>query len=158
MKKYLIFLGVLFLMISCAEEVSFNTPSLQGRKDNVFWRATASKATLASDGLLVIEGFTGNEVLTLKTTSISPQVYPLGTSNSKRAVYVLTGGSDVSFATGIDMGSGQIVITDYDEKGLTVTGTFKFSAENANGNPSAGTVLNFQQGVFYKVPVSLRVP
>jgi hypothetical protein len=159
MKKYLLFLVVVFAMFSCEENVSFNNPSFQGMKDNVFWRAVDSKAFLASDGSLMIEGYTGNEVLTLRTTSTAIQNYPLGTSNFKTAVYVLTVGADeISFTTGIGIGDGEIVITEYDDVNSTVSGTFKFNAENADGNPLAGDVLNFQQGVFYKVPISQQVP
>ncbi len=159
MKKYLLFLVVVFAIFSCEENVSFNNPSFQGMKDNVFWRAVDSKAFLASNGSLIIEGYTGNEVLTLRTTSTSIQNYPLGTSNSKTAVYVLTVGTDeISFTTGIGIGDGEIVITEYDDVNSTVSGTFKFNAENADGNPLAGDVLNFQQGVFYKVPISQQVP
>ncbi len=159
MKKYLIFLIVIFTALSCEEDVSFNNPSFQGMKDNVFWRAVDSKAFLGSDGSLIIEGYTGNEVLTLRTTSTTAQRYPLGTSNSKTAVYVLNVGADeISFTTGIGIGSGEIVITEYDDVNSTISGTFKFNAENADGNPLAGDVLNFQQGVFYKVPISQQVP
>ncbi|QIH39197.1 hypothetical protein G7A72_10415 [Flavobacterium sp. Sr18] len=159
MKKYLLFLVVVFAIFSCEENVSFNNPSFQGMKDNVFWRAVDSKAFLASDGSLMIEGYTVNEVLTLRTTSTAIQNYPLGTSNSKTAVYVLTVGADeISFTTGIGIGDGEIVITEYDDVNSTVSGTFKFNAENADGNPLAGDVLNFQQGVFYKVPISQQVP
>ncbi|MGO4904777.1 DUF6252 family protein [Flavobacterium sp. W20_MBD1_R3] len=160
MKKSLLLLVVLFSLMSCEEDVSFNNPSLQGMKDNVFWRAVASQATVASDGSLLIEGFTGNEVLTLRTTSITSQIYPLGNSNSKTAVYEMNDGSggEISFATGIDMGSGQIVITNYDEKNQSISGTFKFSAENTDGNQVEGSVLNFQQGIFYKIPVIFELP
>ena len=158
MKKYLLFLVVVFAIFSCEENVSFNNPSFQGMKDNVFWRAVDSKAFLASDGSLIIEGYTGNEILTLRTTFTAIQRYPLGASNSKTAVYVLTIGADeISFKTGIGIGDGEIVITEYDDVNSTVSGTFKFNAENADGNPLAGDVLNFQQGVFYKVPISQQV-
>ena len=128
-------------------------------KDNIFWRAVSSKAFLDSDGSLIIEGYTGNEVLTLKTTSTKGQKYLLGTSSSKTAFCVLTNGNfEISFATGIGIGNGEIVITEYDNMDNTISGTFKFKAENVDGNPSGGDILNFQQGVFYKVLVSLQVP
>ncbi|MDI5899423.1 DUF6252 family protein [Flavobacterium sp. XS2P67] len=69
MKKYFLFIVVLFSLISCEEDISFNNPSLQGMKDNVFWRGVQSRATLAADGSLLIESFTANETLSLKTTS-----------------------------------------------------------------------------------------
>ena len=153
------FLLVVFSLISCEEDISFNNPSFQGMKDNVFWRAVDSKAFLGSDGSLIIEGYTGNEVLTLRTTSTTVQRYPLGTSNSKTAVYVLTVGADeILFTTGIDIGSGEIVITEYDSESNTISGTFKFNAQNVDRNPLVGDILNFNQGVFYKIPVSPQVP
>ncbi|MFV5691028.1 DUF6252 family protein [Flavobacterium sp. LT1R49] len=159
MKKYFLFVAMIFSLVSCQEDVSFNNPSLQGVKDNVFWRAVQSKATLASDGSLLIEAYTRNEVLSLKVTSTNAQTYFLGTSESKKVTYVLTDatGALITFSTGFGIGDGQIVISDYDAINKTITGTFKFNAENTYNNPLAGPVVNFQQGVFYKVPVSSLV-
>ena len=159
MKNYFLFVAVLFSLVSCQEEVSFNNPSLQGVKDNVFWRAVQSKATLASDGSLLIEAYTRNEILSLKVTSTNAQTYFLGTSESEKVTYVLTDatGALITFSTGFGVGDGQIVISDYDAINKTITGTFKFNAENTYNNPLAGPVVNFQQGVFYKVPVSSLV-
>ncbi|MFV5693959.1 DUF6252 family protein [Flavobacterium sp. LB3P122] len=156
MKKYFLFIAAIFSLVSCQEDVSYNSPSLQGVKDNVLWRAVQSKATLASDGSLLIEAYTRNETLSLKVTSTKAQTYFLGTSESKKVTYVLTDatGALITFSTGFGIGDGQIVISDYDGINNTVTGTFKFNAENTYNNPLAGAVLNFQQGVFYKVPVS----
>ncbi|MFV8325749.1 DUF6252 family protein [Flavobacterium sp. ZS1P14] len=160
MKNYFLFIVVIFSLVSCQEDVSFNSPSLQGVKDNVFWRAVQSKATLASDGSLLIEAYTRNETLSLKVTSTNAQTYFLGTSESKKVTYVLTDatGGLITFSTGFGIGDGQIVITDYDAVNKTVTGTFKFNAENTYNNPLAGPVVNFQQGIFYKVPVGSLVP
>ncbi len=158
MKKYLLFVVMIFAIFSCEENISFNNPSFQGMKNNVFWRAISSKAYLSADGSLIIEGYTGDEVLTLRTTSTTLQTYPLGTSNSKTAVYVLSNNEGVTtYVTSISIGSGQIVLTEYDAQNQTVSGTFKFNAESTGGNLSIGPILNFQQGVFYKVPISPRV-
>ncbi|WP_269686433.1 DUF6252 family protein [Flavobacterium lacustre] len=155
MKKLSLFLIVLLAFISCEDNVKFNNPSVQGLKDNVFWRAVDSKATLVN-GALTIVAVTGNETLTFKTTSTTKQTYPLGTSVSKTATYVLknTDGTKTTFTTGIGIGEGQIVITDYDAENNTVSGTFKFNAEKTDDNSDPAIILNFQQGVFYKVPVS----
>jgi hypothetical protein len=160
MKKYFLFVVVIFSLVSCQEDVSFNNPSLQGVKDNVFWRAVQSKATLASDGSLLIEAYTRNETVSLKVTSTTAQIYFLGTSESKKATYVVTDAAAgaITFSTGFGIGDGQIEITDYDPVNRTVTGTFKFNAENTDNNPLAGAAVNFQYGVFYKVPVSSVVP
>ena len=154
MKKAFLLSIVLFSLASCQEDVRFNNPSFQGVKDNVFWRAIASKASLGVNGSLVINGYLRNEIITLKTTSTANGTYFLGTSDSNTAVYGLTDtNATLSFATGLGKGDGQIVITEYDIENNTISGTFKFNAENSYNNPLVGPVLNFQQGVFYKVPV-----
>ncbi|MFV8374440.1 DUF6252 family protein [Flavobacterium sp. LB1P62] len=156
MKKYFLFFAVIFSLVSCQEDVSFNNPSLQGLKDNVFWRAVQSNAIKYPDGSLLIEAYTRNEILSLKVNATIAQTYLLGTSDSKKVTYVVTDvtGGLITFSTGFGVGDGQIVITEYDAVNNTVTGTFKFNAENTYNNPLAGPVLNFQQGFFYKVPVS----
>jgi len=156
MKKLFLFVSILFAFVSCQEEVKFNNPSFQGLKDNVFWRAVESKALLASNGSLTIEAYTNDEKVILKTTSTIPQTYFLGTSTSKTATYILTDANgSITFSTGFGVGDGQIVITEYDAVNKTVSGTFRFNAKNVNNNPLGGPTLNFQEGVFYKVPVGL---
>jgi hypothetical protein len=158
MKKLFLIIIVLFAFISCQEDVRFNNPSLQGMKDNVFWRAIESKATLASNGSLLIEAYTGNETLTFKLDSSAKKTYFLGISNVNAVNYVLSDPSGlITFSTGFGSGDGQITITEYDAVNNTVSGTFKFNAENTYDNPLVGPVVNFQQGVFYKVPVSSPV-
>ncbi len=155
MKKYLPFLIVLFSLVSCEEDVRFNTPSFQGLKDNVFWRAIQTRATLASNGSVVIEAYSGYELITLKITSTTLQTYFLGTSSSNTATYVLKDANgEVTFITDFGIGNGQVQVTEYDDVNHTISGTFKFNAENVDDNPLYGSELNFQQGVFYKVPVS----
>jgi hypothetical protein len=154
MRKPLLYIFVFIVFISCQDEVKFNSPSFEGQKDNVFWRAVDSKAILDANGSLSIEGYTRNEKLILKTTSTTPQTYPLGTSTSKMATYVLTDvNGSITFSTGDGIGNGEIVIEEYDAVNKTVTGTFKFNAENIYNNPLAGPTLNFQYGHFYKVPL-----
>jgi hypothetical protein len=164
MKKQVLFIIVLFSLISCTEDVSFNNPSFQGLKDNVFWRAIDARASLGAGGSLVIEAYSGNEVITLKVPVPSNKVsqedensyvtYTLGTSTSKTAKYVLTDSDGtITFETGSGIGDGQIIITEYDAGINTISGTFKFNAENSDNSPEGGSVLNFQQGVFYKVPI-----
>ena len=155
MKKLVPYFILLFAFISCQDDVKFNNPAFEGQKDNVFWRAIDSKAILAANGSLSIEGYTRNEKLILKTTSKNPGSYILGINNLNTATYVLEGVSPkIIFMTGIDIGNGEIVIEEYDAVNNTVTGTFKFKAVNVNNNPLAGPFLNFQYGHFYKTPIS----
>ena len=155
MKKLVLSLTILFLLVSCQENVKFNSPSLQGLKDNVFWRAVESKAILSSNGSLLIQGYTSNEILSLKITSKLEQTFTLGINELDKVTYTLIDDNGTTlFSTGLGIGDGQIVITEYDVVNHTVTGTFRFNAENSGSNPLAGPNLNFQEGVFYKVPVS----
>jgi hypothetical protein len=49
--------------------------------------------------------------------------------------------------------NGEIKITEYDNVNMTVSGIFKFNAANTNNSPFGGSILNFQYGEFYKIPV-----
>lgn len=150
MQKITSYIFLLFVIISCQEEVKFNNPSFQGQKDNVFWRAIDSKASLSA-GLITIEGLTSKEKVTLKTSSTNPGTYPLGIDYYNSASYsIMEGSITTNFSTGFLIDEGQIVITDYDTANNTITGTFKFNAKNEID----GSFLNFQKGVFYKVPVT----
>lgn len=155
MKKLLLYIVLFFAFISCADDVKFNSPSFEGRKDNVFWRAVDAKAELTPNGSLTIEAFTRNEKVTLKTTSTLAETYILGNSNTVIATYVLTDVSgQIIFSTGTGIGNGKIVIEEYDAANKTITGTFKFNAANILNNPLAGPIMNFQYGTFYKIPIT----
>lgn len=154
MKKIFLLLVVLAGFSSCSENITRNNPSVQGLKDDVLWRAGGSSATIGANGELTITAAYQFETLVLKTTSTVAQVYPLGTSVSKQATFIYSnGGQELTYSTGIDQGDGQIVIKEYDAVNNTVTGTFRFNAINTDQNPLGGPTLNFQQGIFYKVPV-----
>jgi hypothetical protein len=154
MKKQFLYLFLFITFISCSTDVKFNNPAFEGQKDNVFWRAVDAKASIGSGGSLTIQAYTRNEVLTLKTTSANPGTYFLGTSDANTASYVLTDeAGTITFSTGMGIGEGEIVITEYDAINNTITGTFKFNAENIYNNPLAGPILNFQYGHFYKIAV-----
>ena len=155
MKKQLPYIFLFFAFVSCTDSVKFNSPTFEGRKDNVFWRAVDAKAKVSPDGSMIIEAFTRNEKVTLKTTSTLPDTYLLGNSIDVIATYDLTdAGETITFSTGTGIGDGEIVIEEYDAVNKTVTGTFKFNAENVSNNPLFGPLVNFQYGTFYKVPVT----
>ncbi|HLF50697.1 DUF6252 family protein [Flavobacterium sp.] len=154
MKNLISLLMLLVVFTSCTEDVKFNNPAVQGLKDNVLWRANDSRATLGPNNSLVIEALTQYETLTLKTTSTNVGVYPLGTSDSKKATFVFSkDGVELTYATGINIGDGEIKITEFDPTNMTISGTFRFNAKNINNNPLGGDILNFQEGVFYKVRI-----
>lgn len=168
MKKGIYFVLFLLALTSCSENISSNNAAaFQGVKDNVFWKATATSASITSSGLINVEGNTWNETMTL-TIPIPEQIVVqkyktswitniLGISLTKKASFTkLENGMNYLFETGVaadsNPGDGEIVITDYD--GATVSGTFRCNAKNASALPGENNTVNFQTGVFYKVPVS----
>jgi hypothetical protein len=154
MKKIFLFSVLLLAFVSCSEDVKFNNPSFEGKKDGVFWRAVDYKATITNSGL-VIQAFSSKEVVTLKTISATPQTYPLGTS-SNIASYVFTSANVTTTYTSEDKkvseGS-EIVIEEYDAVNKTVSGTFKFNVKNLDASSLEVPTVNFQYGRFYKIPV-----
>ena len=155
MKKQILYFFLLISFVSCQDDVKFNNPSFQSIKDNVFWRAINYDATLSNTRVLTINAYTRNEIVTLKTSSIFPNTYKLGTSTSNTARYqIKTNSITTNFSTGSNFGDGEIVIEVYDELNNTISGKFRFNVSNIDNNPLYNSFVNFQQGVFYKVPVN----
>lgn len=162
MKKIISLLVLLVAVTSCEEDVKFNNPAVQGLKDDELWRATDFTATITAnmDGTsLTIEGDNGFETVVLKTDDTDPGTYILGETDENVASYGfdIDGISDFfSTSTGVG-GNGQITISDDPsetdlEKGI-ISGTFRFNAVNEEGE-----VVNFKDGVFYRVPITVQVP
>lgn len=155
MKKQIFYFLLLFTFISCQDDVKFNNPSFQSIKENVFWRAINYNANLSNTGVLTINAYTRNEIVILKTASSKLATYALGANTSNTASYqIKTNSITTNFSTGSDFGDGQIVITEYDKTNKTISGTFRFNVRNVDQNPLYDDFINFQQGVFYKIPVN----
>jgi hypothetical protein len=147
-----------FVLVSCEDQVKFNNPAVQGLKDNVVWRATLITAVQAPNGSMTIEAYQKNEVLTLTTVASDVDAYPLGIDLSNRAVFLQKGTVDnTTFSTGINSGDGEIIITEMDIVNHTISGTFEFNANNESLDPLTGPNVNFQNGIFYKVPFTTKV-
>lgn len=155
MKKILSLLVLLVTITSCEEDIQFNTPAVQGLKDNELWKATEFNATLGGGGELTIEATNGFETVVLKTESSTPgMAFQLGISEINKATYSLMA-DDISFnyQTGTGLGDGLIEISN--EPGETsiqngyISGTFRFNAVDDGGD-----TVNFQRGFFYKVPIT----
>ncbi len=158
MKKILSLIVLVVVLTSCEEDVKFNNPAVQGLKDNELWKATDFSATRGGDNSLTITADNGFEIITLKTQNIDPGVYVLGVNESNKATYTLSvDGIEMFHSTGTGIGNGEITISaDPTETNVTagyITGNFYFNAEDEDGN-----VVNFQQGVFYRVPIEPVVP
>jgi hypothetical protein len=158
MKRLISIVVLLWVLVSCEDQVKFNNPALQGLKDNVVWRATLITAEQSADGSLKIMAYQKNEILTLTTVAANVQTYPLGENFSNRAVLTQNGTDGITiFSTGIDSGDGEIVITELDAVNHTVTGEFNFNANNESQDPITGSSVSFRKGIFYKVPLTNTV-
>ena len=156
MKRLLSLLVLVLAFSSCEEDVKFNNPSVQGIKDNEMWRAVDYKATLQANGGLVVTGYTNFETLTLKTSNITPGTYTLGAGSANSATYSFTtGGGEVNYSTGVNA-TGQITIADYDAASGTFTGQFKFKAKKLGNAVAGDSIVTYQKGVFYHIPVTAQ--
>jgi hypothetical protein len=163
MKKGFLFLLFLGILMSCSENVQFNNdPTIQGLKDNVAWEAYTSTA-VASETRVTLVGIGDNQSVTLKmdlpddyitqTDELTYVSYELGTNFTNQAIYTtVVNGVDYLYQTGTNVGDGEIVITNYD--GVTISGTFRFNAVNEDPDSEEAEIVNFNKGVFYKIPIT----
>jgi hypothetical protein len=162
MKKIFSLAMIVVLFASCSQDVQFNNPSVQGLKDGYLWRAKASSATIdVINNTLTITAYSQFETLKIivlvpsRPVSVAnPMIYLLGTNpgNSITFDYVLDG-QTVNYISGLKVDDGQVKITEYDIVNRTVTGSFRFNATNTDVNSTSPEVVNFIEGVVYKVPI-----
>lgn len=162
MKKIFLILFTTVLITSCEEDIKTNNPSVQGRLENAFWKAISSKAEIFPNNSVVITAQARLQTLILRIPSKNRGIYVLGQNVNRTASFLFEYDDEATlfYETGVTteddyQGDGQIEITEFDEVNNTISGTFRFNAYNVNNNPLGGEILNFNQGVFYKVPVRI---
>ncbi|MBF7092173.1 hypothetical protein IUY40_11535 [Flavobacterium sp. ALJ2] len=157
MKKWFFLLSILLLFLACdKDEVASNNPAFQSLKNDVFWRAVSFSASIDSDGKLIVIGSLGSDKVVLQTAFAKVQTYVLGVDDVSTATYISSvSKQEALYKTGKELGSGQIVITQYNEETNTVSGTFAFVAPNENDIMLDENLAHFKEGVFYKLPVTL---
>lgn len=160
MKKIVSLLVLLVAFASCEEDIKFNNPAVQGLKDDVKWKATSFEATKSGNSVIVIAR-NDVETVTLKINAPAPNsVHNLGVDDVQTATYELNvDGIQETYKTGTDFGNGKIVIMDEKDNNINgtngkgfISGSFYFNAYNADESK----VVNFQKGVFYKVPLTIE--
>ena len=159
---FLLFLGLLF---SCSESTqNTNQPTIQALKDNEQWEAYTSSAVAATANISIV-GIGDNQSVTLKmelpqdfvlqTDELTYVTYALGKGDVNQAIYAQQiSGKDFTYITNKGIGDGQIVITNYD--GVTISGTFRFNAYLTVKDPNLQNIVNFNKGVFYKIPITFN--
>jgi len=149
MRKILIPIIVLFLLLSCGNDIQFNSPALQGTKNYNFWRARDIQAALLENGGIRIIGGNFDETLTLNLEGNDEGSYVLGSNSMNSATFE---GNDLKTYNTSNNGDGEIILEDYDITDLTITGTFKFNSFSGDAS-----IVNFINGVFYKIPIENAV-
>ena len=156
MKKVFLFIVSALMMVSCGEDLEFNTPALQGKKDGTLWRADYYSAEINTDGQLIVSGGRGSENVVLKMGSSNVGTYALGSESSSEASFSSV--DDIMHSTNNDPdpiiqvypADGEIVITEYSDSGNRVSGTFWFNAFSESGLNK----VNYSQGIFHRVLIS----
>ena len=155
MRKTVFFIVAAMALSACSEDISMNNPGFQGLKDDVLWRGSGATATINEGGSVTIEGARKFETLIIDLPSTNVGTYVLGQNESAMATFVIRNGAEeYTYSTGIgNPAGGEVKITEYDSDKRTLTGSFRFNSLIIDDNPVVSPVLNFQQGIIYKVPV-----
>tara|TARA_R110002073_G_scaffold159477_1_gene314777 strand:+ start:5659 stop:6150 length:492 start_codon:yes stop_codon:yes gene_type:complete len=155
MKKVFVSILAIFSFLSCSDEIRFNSPAMQANKQNELWRSDFFAADIDNGGF-IIEGRNAGETIQLITTSDTPGTFDLGLESDNVAIFVAADGTTYSTknapdpSIGLYPTSGEIIVEDIDnEDPKNIYGTFWFYAYTADGL----NVVNFNEGVFYKVPL-----
>lgn len=155
MKRIFTGVWVVFLLLGCSDEIKFNTPALQANKDGELWRSSFFIADIDNGGF-IIEGRNSGETIQLITTTDTRGTFSLGIDSDNIALFIDAEGSVYSTKNAPDpsLGTypteGEIIIEDIDnDDPKNLYGTFWFYAYSADGLQ----VVNFNNGVFYKVPL-----
>lgn len=154
MKRLLILLLTVLFVWSCSDEIKFNSPSVQGKKDGQFWRAASYDARFNDGGRIVITGIGGGETVKFTVPNLELGAKYLGRGSSSKAefedlngvLYSTNSLPDPSFQ--LYPPDGEIDITQVTS--TSVSGTFWFNAFSQSGLQT----VNFSQGVLFDVPLS----
>ena len=142
MKNLFLFLISTIVLVGC-EDLEKNSPALQAEIDNVFFKALDANTSQNNDGTFLIQGFTGNETLSLKISNIEVGAYQVGGTSENYATFENIVGS--VYSTNPE-GSGEVIITDSNTSLNAITGSFNFTAMI----PGVDTI-SVHNGVFYQV-------
>lgn len=158
MNKFFYFLFLAFILTSCEDSVTFNNPSMQGKLDNVFWKANAVTGSVNASGIVTLHGVTLKETMDLTfplpTNAQGTATYTLGTTNQNIFASVLKRFEtdiEVPYLTSTVLGPVAIISTPTNGgTGYTATGGAETSGGSGTGLKVRTTVL---QGVITQIEV-----
>jgi len=168
MKKITLFALIIITILSCGDEVQFNSPAFLGSRNGNQWQAETFSASIDENGFLTLTGSRNSEILQLRIPSVAVGTYVLGNVNSMEARFITSNGTVFSTnnrpdpSVSIYPEIGEIRLDEIADN--TFTGTFRFNAfdasgldvvnftgltreEDINGNPIFG-------GTFFRIPLT----
>ena len=153
MKKITLLFLTLLTILSCGDEVEFNTPGFSGNKNYNLWRATYYNAVV-NNGKLNITAGNNSEEMRIQLSSPAAGTYLLTDTSFSKAdftdfeviEYSTSNPPDPSVSLYPEIG--EVIITE--STSTYITGTFRFIAFTADGLKSVG----FNEGDFYRIPIS----
>ena len=156
MRNIITIILITALLLSCSDEVKFNSPAMQSHKNgNELWR-TQFRAVDIDNGGFVIEGRNSGEIVQLITIDDTRGTFNIGIDTGNIAIFKDVDGTVYSTenmpnpSVSIYPPTGQIIVDDIDnDNPKNIYGTFWFYAYTADGLQA----INFNEGVFYKVPL-----
>lgn len=158
MKKTFVLLISILTIVSCGDDLEFNSPAIQAKKDGVVWRAQIYTSDIDNGGLIV-QGKNNGETLTLVATDDQRGTYVLGGESLNEAQFKDANG--VTYSTFFSPNEslqlyppdGELIIERFhhtaDPLINLATGSFWFNAFTESGL----STVNFNQGKFYRVPI-----
>lgn len=148
MKRIFALLFISFIVLSCSNEVRFNTPLFQGAKNYQYWKVDEYLAVFTDSGGLKIVGITNRESITLNLVNVNEGTYGLGPYSQNSAIF-----EDKNFVTYStdNNGDGFITIEEFNSENLTISGKFQF-----NSFSEEGELVNFIDGVFFDLPIAVE--
>ena len=145
MTRIITIIFVFTLFISC-EDVQDSQSALQANLDFDLYDAIGTRAAKNEDGSYLIQGFTQNEILTMKVPTINEGTYTFGGNSDNYALF--ENSNDETYFTNPD-GGGAITITDWNRDEEIVTGSFRFKAILGGVD-----TLKVSEGFFYRVEIT----
>ena len=154
MKNIFTFILITVTLSECQDDIQTKIPAFQTIKNGDFeWVSTVSTVTSESSGVTTFTGFDGFGTITIQIPNLALGSYALGSGALAVASYFEEGSQYSTIYDGLGsivyVSDGLISIDDIDETGA-VTGSFYFNAYNASGSD----VVNFSEGILYKLPVT----
>jgi hypothetical protein len=155
MKKFLFSLIITLTLFGCQDNIQSSLPALKGLQNGDFvWRSSSSTVVVGASGGLTITGTDGSGTLMLQLPTTALGTFVLGANATSLVTYSVEGSLYSTNNNGnesiVYVSDGAITIDELDAISGTVTGSFYFNAYTADGE----RVMNFSEGIIYKLPVT----